>query len=224
MKKLLAALCFALLLSGTQILFAQEKDKENRPGKTISGGVLNGNAISLPAPKYPKKAKEKKIEGTVTVQVIINKKGLVESAKVTSGHPDLREASTVAALQSKFKPTLLKDKPVKVRGVIVYNFGPKPKGRRTTPRYFDRDILNSRALKLPAPSVTEQARKNCLSGYVEVSVTLDSRGYVTSAKAVKGHPILRESSEKAAMKSKFKTQESSGTIIYNFDFSENCKK
>jgi TonB family protein len=89
----------------------------------ISGGVLNGKAISLPAPEYPAIAKQAKASGTVVVQVTVDENGSVIVARAVSGHPLLQAASVAAARQAKFSPTLLMGEPVKVSGVIVYNFG-----------------------------------------------------------------------------------------------------
>ncbi len=44
-------------------------------GKTFSGGVLNGKAISKPQPPYPAIAKAAKAQGTVTVQVVVDESG-----------------------------------------------------------------------------------------------------------------------------------------------------
>jgi TonB family protein len=94
------------------------------PGRgPISGGVLNGKAISLPAPEYPAIAKQAKASGAVVVQVTIDENGSVISAHAASGHPLLQAAAVAAARQAKFSPTLLMGEPVKVNGVIVYNFG-----------------------------------------------------------------------------------------------------
>jgi TonB family protein len=92
------------------------------PGKPISGGVLNGKAISLPKPAYPPAAKAVKASGTVVVQVEIDEQGKVVSAKAVSGHPLLRSASEAAAREARFTPTKLSGKPVKVSGVVTYNF------------------------------------------------------------------------------------------------------
>lgn len=92
------------------------------PGKTISGGVLNAKAISLPKPAYPPIAKQAHASGTVVVQVVVDEKGNVVSASSVSGHPLLRAPAVVAARQAKFSPTKLAGKPVKVSGVITYNF------------------------------------------------------------------------------------------------------
>jgi protein TonB len=88
----------------------------------ISGGVLNGRAISKPQPAYPPIAKAAKASGVVTVQVLIDEDGNVVEAKAVSGHPLLRQAAVDAAYQAKFTPTRLEGKPVKVSGVLTYEF------------------------------------------------------------------------------------------------------
>ncbi len=99
---------------------------ENRTtGKTVSGGVLNGKAISLPKPPYPPIARQAKAAGTVVVKVLVDEKGNVVSAQAVSGHPLLQAASVSVARQAKFAPTKLAGKPVKVSGVITYSFTPE---------------------------------------------------------------------------------------------------
>jgi TonB family protein len=88
----------------------------------IGGGVLNGRALQLPRPAYPPIARQAHASGTVVVQVTIDEQGNVISAHAVSGHPLLLAVSVAAARQSKFSPTLLEDEPVKVTGVITYNF------------------------------------------------------------------------------------------------------
>lgn len=88
----------------------------------ISGGVLNAKAISLPKPPYPPIAKAAKASGTVVVQVTVDENGNVISAHAISGHPLLQAACVAAARGAKFSPTKLAGQPVKVNGVINYNF------------------------------------------------------------------------------------------------------
>jgi len=94
--------------------------------KTINGGVINGKAESLPKPEYPAAAAAVKASGEVKVQVTIDEEGGIISASAVSGHPLLRQAAEQAARQATFKPTTLSGQPVKVTGVIVYNFVPSP--------------------------------------------------------------------------------------------------
>ncbi len=93
-----------------------------KPPKVISKGPITGLAISLPKPAYSEIAKRAHIQGSVNVQVLIDEQGRVVSAKAISGHPLLTLDAQKAALQARFSPTKLGDQPVKVSGVITYNF------------------------------------------------------------------------------------------------------
>lgn len=90
--------------------------------RTISKGVITGLAIELPKPTYSAFNKQAHAQGAVSVQVLIDETGKVVSAKAVSGHPLLLAAATQAAYRAKFSPTRLGDQPVKVSGVITYNF------------------------------------------------------------------------------------------------------
>ena len=92
------------------------------PHAPISGGVLNGKAVHLVTPPYPAIARSAHASGAVQVQVLIDENGNVISANAVSGHPLLRAAAVAAAHASKFTPTKLSGQPVKVNGVIIYNF------------------------------------------------------------------------------------------------------
>ena len=96
--------------------------RDLKAGRIVSGGVLNGKATNLPRPPYPPAAKAVKASGTVVVQVLVDEQGNVVSANAVSGHPLLKAAAVSAARSAKFSPTLLSGKPVKVSGVITYNF------------------------------------------------------------------------------------------------------
>jgi protein TonB len=92
------------------------------PHAPVSGGVLNGKAIHLVQPPYPPIARSAHASGQVVVQVLIDENGNVVAAHATSGHPLLQAAAVNAARSSKFTPTKLSGQPVKVNGVIIYNF------------------------------------------------------------------------------------------------------
>jgi TonB family protein len=92
--------------------------------KIVAGGVVNGKATNLVKPQYPAAARAVNASGAVNVQVTIDEEGNVISASAVSGHPLLRAAAVKAARESKFSPTRLSGQPVKVTGVIVYNFVP----------------------------------------------------------------------------------------------------
>jgi protein TonB len=84
--------------------------------------VLNGKALSLPVPVYPQLAVRARTAGKVEVEVTVDENGKVISAKAVSGPPTLRDAAVDAARHARFSPTKLSGAPVKVIGLINYNF------------------------------------------------------------------------------------------------------
>lgn len=89
---------------------------------TISKGPVNGMAISLPKPGYSRAARIAGAKGLVEVRVLIDKDGSVISAVAVKGPRLHWKESVRAALRSKFTPTTLGGVPVRVKGVIRYNF------------------------------------------------------------------------------------------------------
>lgn len=88
----------------------------------VSGGLLNGKAVSKPQPVYPPVAKAAGVRGTVVVKVVLDENGGVAEAEAVSGPPVLRDAAVEAARRALFSPTYLSGQLVKVSGVITYNF------------------------------------------------------------------------------------------------------
>ena len=99
-----------------------ERRRQEMMRTPISGGILNGKAVSLPNPSYPEIARAAQVSGSVQVQVTIDEEGNVVEARAVSGHPLLQAASVEAARMAKFSPTRLSGEPVRVNGVVVYNF------------------------------------------------------------------------------------------------------
>lgn len=84
-------------------------------------------------------------------------------------------------------------------------------------------ILNGRATSLPKPTYPPNARTLRAFGVVTVEVLLDEQGKVISAKAVDGHPSLRQAAVAAAREARFspttisgKPVQVTGVISYNF--------
>lgn len=100
---------------------AQIEPKDNRPMR-LPSSVLQGKAIVRRTPDYPPLARQIRLDGSVSVEVIISPDGRVESARAISGHALLKAAAVSAATGWRFGPTLLNGTPVQVTGVIVFNF------------------------------------------------------------------------------------------------------
>ncbi|MBL8171196.1 MAG: energy transducer TonB [Acidobacteria bacterium] len=95
--------------------------KQEGPRK-VSEGVLQGSAIRRVKPEYPPMARQVRASGAVQIQVTISEEGRVTDLVVLSGHPLLRSVAVDAARQWLFTPTLLGGVPVKVQGVLTFNF------------------------------------------------------------------------------------------------------
>lgn len=101
-----------------------EKDNNEQYEAKSNESAINNNATVLAKPNYPAAARAVRASGAVNVQVTIDEDGEVVMANAVSGHPLLRQAAEKAARESRFSPTTLAGQPVKVTGIIVYNFVP----------------------------------------------------------------------------------------------------
>jgi protein TonB len=111
----------------TQTVTITEKPPEPPPvmpptTERVPSTVLVSKAISLPQPPYPLMAKQIRLQGAVNVQILVSEEGKVVSAQVVSGNGMLSSAAKDAAMRARFTPTILNGQPVKIQGVITYNF------------------------------------------------------------------------------------------------------
>lgn len=98
---------------------------EAKPAVSVPAHVMAGNRISGPMPKYPEAAKKHHIQGQVVLHATISRQGNIEHLTVVSGPKELRSSAYDAVHQWKYKPYLLKGKPVAVTTTInvVYSLG-----------------------------------------------------------------------------------------------------
>lgn len=78
--------------------------------------------IKKAVPLYPDLARKAQIEGKVVITVTIDKKGNVEKAVVFKSIPMLDDSAIEAAMKCKFKPAKQRDKYVKVKMNIPFDF------------------------------------------------------------------------------------------------------
>ncbi len=84
-------------------------------------------------------------------------------------------------------------------------------------------VLAGKATARPQPAYPQMARAAGIEGAVVVEVTVSEGGGVISARAVSGHPLLRDAAVNAARGWKFSPTQLSGvpvkvigTITFNF--------
>jgi TonB family protein len=88
----------------------------------VSEKILRDAAVNLPTPEYPEDAWRERADGKVEVQIIVDEKGAVGSARVISGNSPLNDAAERAARNARFSPAKLSSDSAKVFGVIRYDF------------------------------------------------------------------------------------------------------
>lgn len=88
----------------------------------VAQGVTSGLLIKRVNPKYPTKARENRIQGTVVLRAVISKGGDIADLSVVSGDPLLVKSATKAVKQWKYRPYLLAGKPVALDTEIIVNF------------------------------------------------------------------------------------------------------
>ena len=100
---------------------------------------------------------------------------------------------------------------------VIADTNPPPQSR------VSGGILNGKALNLVKPTYPPAARAAGASGEVKVQIVFDESGNVIWAKAITGHPELRQAAEDAAWQTKFPPLRLSGELVkvngvllYNF--------
>ncbi len=111
---------------GESVIGVCEEGAECEPISDVegfkAGDKVTIKVINKPPPVYPPIAKAAHAQGSVRVQLLVDEEGKVIAAEAISGHPLLQAAAVQAARAVRLTPVLLGTKPVKVSGVIVYNF------------------------------------------------------------------------------------------------------
>lgn len=106
-------------------LVFRDYDSESATGVKLirkPSNLLFSSAIRRVIPVYPPKARKSRIVGLTTVEMLIDESGDVLWVRAVSGHRFFKEAATAAARGWKFPPSVVKGKPVRVIGLLTFNF------------------------------------------------------------------------------------------------------
>ena len=88
----------------------------------VGGVVQAAKIVRQVMPVYPPAARQARISGTVRLEAVIGRDGVIQSLQVMSGHPWLAQAALDAVRQWIYRPTLLNSEPVEVLTQIDVNF------------------------------------------------------------------------------------------------------
>jgi len=88
----------------------------------VGGDVQAGKLLFGPKPAYPRIGVVTRTQGTVRIQAVIARDGVIKNLQLISGPPLLAAAAMEAVRQWRYKPTLLNGEPVEVITVVDVNF------------------------------------------------------------------------------------------------------
>lgn len=104
---------------------AQSPDSAVRMGGApVAVGSLAQKAKQRVSPSYPSIARAARVTGIVTVYLIVNEKGEVETVQKLEGPLQLQQAAADAARRWRFNSTVIDGQPVRVTGYLSFNFTP----------------------------------------------------------------------------------------------------
>ncbi len=84
--------------------------------------MLQGSLIRRVEPVYPQLARTARIQGSVVLEAIIGKDGMMQRLQVLSGHPLLAPSAVEAVRQWRYKPYVLNGEAIEVETQITVNF------------------------------------------------------------------------------------------------------
>jgi periplasmic protein TonB len=88
----------------------------------VSPDVAREFIVQRVAPVYPPLARQARIQGTVTLNIVIGKSGDVRSMQLISGHPMLAPAAVEAVKQWKYRPYEQDGEAVEIETTVQVSF------------------------------------------------------------------------------------------------------
>jgi protein TonB len=119
MRSVVCVLVGLLMLSSA--VSGQESGKTQAP-IAVGGAVAAPQKKSHVQPVYPAMAKQSRVQGTVSLSIVIGVTGAVERATVVRSIPALNDAAITAVKQWKYTPTAVNGTAVPVSMVVHVNF------------------------------------------------------------------------------------------------------
>jgi TonB family protein len=202
----------------------QEFEKQTRAAERRSRLKL----VKSVDPTYPAEVLKKRIDGTVTVRIVVDKNGKVSEAKALTGPTELFPPSVEAAKQYQFEPP--KDPPVTTELEMRYGYSPSPcppskKGDHAEVFYAEKLPMNAGHagflkvigdINQPMPPYPEDARDTGIQGDLELFITVAPGGDVVGARVLKSvDPKIDEAALATVRTWKFKVTrgEQAGFLI-----------
>jgi protein TonB len=103
-------------------LTAEKSGPDTDEPMVLPAKVAGANVVHTVRPVYPKRAKQKRVQGTVKLRIVINKDGKVDSVHTLDGNLVLARAAVDAVKQWRYKPFLRNKEAVAVETQVSVVF------------------------------------------------------------------------------------------------------
>jgi TonB family protein len=224
--RILLSICVALSLA-FPVIAQQPQCKENHPSPELASTPTTVASVraSESLPKlpdstslevvrmqkvhYPRKARKKKIQGQVQLNVDISETGAVEHVEPLSGNPELIPAAMNAVKKWKYKPYLRNGKAVKVTTRLPLDFAlpeniheialdttplPASDAPSSATTVVAAAVMAGRLVHKVTPVYPASARANHLQATVVLQAAINEQGRISELKVVSGPTEFVEAS------------------------------
>ena len=116
------AICLLSLTACISLFAAQDTPQTPAQAVHVSAEVAADLLVSKVDPIYPPLARQARIQGVVSLKVIVGNTGDVEDVQLVTGHPMLAPAAIAAVKQWKYRPYLLNGEPIRADIQVQINF------------------------------------------------------------------------------------------------------
>jgi TonB family protein len=177
--------------------YVQGRNEEFGKDVVRLAGTAKPKLLKKVKPVYPKEALEKRIQGVVILEAVIDKSGKVkETRAVSSPDPLLVEAANEAVRQWEYEPFVVDGaaKQVLFTVTVTFALNPEDKGAPAGNALTRlEDSQKPKLVKMVKPVYPEEAVKNKLQGVVILEAVIDEGGKVKALRALKSpDPLLTE--------------------------------
>ncbi len=182
---------------------------------------VKAHPISIPTPTYPEKARKERIEGKVTLKLLVHVDGSVRDVNVLEGPEVFHQAAIDAISQSRFKPAEHNGKVVPVWVVTPIEFSLDSSDtdlQLTSPVPIDADgneVEIPRLFEVEAPPELLQSVKFVhppkVTVRLELKVNVDSS--VSVVKVLKGREEFHQAAIDAISQYRFKPGTLNGKVV-----------
>jgi TonB family protein len=204
----------------SESLFAQSAEPQAQSGPaTIDQSV---HEIEMPRakntfdPPYSKEAREKHLEGSVELKVVIGADGNVKDLSATSGDPVLAAAAVDAVRQWTFEPKRVDGHAVEAEVTVCVAFHSLTSGRTGSNEMGCRStegVTSASVISQVPPIYPAKARKKHIEGQVLLQARIGVDGVVQDLNVISGNPELTQAAIDAVRQWRYRPTLKDGTPV-----------